>query len=223
MNNRLLPEENAANQKNANKGTVGTNRQYDQVHGNRGKQKQQGVLSKEKSHDAHVQLFKQHHEVDFAGGAHSLIYTLNFEKLKWNLSKSTEASWTVAMCDYAEEEYKKFLSLKLLYPNASLVPSKFVDMFWHEHILDTKSYLEDCNKIFGHFIHHYPYFGIYGEEDQKALQKSFSETVKLYEVHFGKYPTEDLFGEEVHKAARCEDHACHAPSSCACRSPGACK
>ena len=34
---KIKPENNQANQPNPNKGTAGTNRQYDQVHGNRGK------------------------------------------------------------------------------------------------------------------------------------------------------------------------------------------
>jgi hypothetical protein len=41
MSKKIKPQDNAANQKNANKGTDGTNRQYDQAQGNRGKQKQQ--------------------------------------------------------------------------------------------------------------------------------------------------------------------------------------
>lgn len=32
------PADNASNMRNKNEGTLGTNRQYDQVHGNRGKQ-----------------------------------------------------------------------------------------------------------------------------------------------------------------------------------------
>ncbi|MBF1311109.1 MAG: hypothetical protein HXN20_00090 [Porphyromonas sp.] len=34
----INPRDNQANQQNANKGTAGTNRQYDQAQGNRGKQ-----------------------------------------------------------------------------------------------------------------------------------------------------------------------------------------
>jgi hypothetical protein len=34
----MNPKQNTANQQNANKGVPGTNLQYDQVHGNRGKQ-----------------------------------------------------------------------------------------------------------------------------------------------------------------------------------------
>ncbi|WP_194437845.1 hypothetical protein [Vibrio fluminensis] len=38
MTKKITPANNAANQPNANKGTPGTNKQYSQVHGNRGKQ-----------------------------------------------------------------------------------------------------------------------------------------------------------------------------------------
>lgn len=153
----------------------------------------------------------------------SLVMALDFKKLKWKLTKSSEATWTEQLSDFAEIEYKKFLTLKMLYPKVSLVPSKLIDKFWHEHILDTKSYAKDCDKLFGHFIHHYPYFGIYGDEDQQALQASFEDTIALYEKHFGKYPTNELYGNKVIEASRCEDHSCHVPSTCACRTPGACK
>lgn len=152
-----------------------------------------------------------------------LAMALDFEKLKWKLTKSSEATWTEALCEFAEIEYKKFLTLKMLYPKVSLVPSKLVDKFWHEHILDTKSYAADCDKLFGRFIHHYPYFGIYGDDDQRSLQTSFERTIALYESHFGKYPTDELYSNKVIEAARCEDHACHVPSTCACRTPNACK
>jgi hypothetical protein len=42
MTKKIKPSDNSSNQKNSNKGTSGTNRQYDQVHGNRSKQKQGG-------------------------------------------------------------------------------------------------------------------------------------------------------------------------------------
>ena len=164
----------------------------------------------------------QQFKLSYTDEVSSLVNTIDFEKLKWKLTKSPEATWTQIMCDFAELEYKKFLLLKILYPKVSLVPSKLVDKFWHEHILDTKSYAKDCDILFGLFIHHYPYFGIYGDEDQQALQTAFEETIKLYEQHFGSYPTEKLFGQKD-EAARCSGHACHVPSSCRCRVPETCK
>lgn len=38
MSDKIKPEDNATNQQNANKGTIGTNKQYDQNKGNRGGQ-----------------------------------------------------------------------------------------------------------------------------------------------------------------------------------------
>lgn len=38
MTKKIAPANNQANMKNANKGTSGVNKQYAQVHGNRGKQ-----------------------------------------------------------------------------------------------------------------------------------------------------------------------------------------
>lgn len=38
MDKKIKPEDNIANMQNPNKGTSGTNKQYDQSQGNRGKQ-----------------------------------------------------------------------------------------------------------------------------------------------------------------------------------------
>ncbi len=38
MDKKIDPKDNQSNQSNANKGTAGTNKQYDQAQGNRGKQ-----------------------------------------------------------------------------------------------------------------------------------------------------------------------------------------
>jgi len=141
---------------------------------------------------------------------------LNFQRLKHKMTETTEAEMTAEQWDEGELEYRRFLSLKQWYPGVSLVPSKLVDKIWHAHILDTRAYREDCNNVFGRFIDHYPYFGIYGEDDYQALQYSFTQTITLYERHFGDYPKETT-------ASRCEGHACHVPTECACRVPETCK
>jgi len=170
-------------------------------------------------------LPKMPEDTNDSGQCDAKVADLNFEKLKWKLTKSSESTWTTTLCDFAEEEeYRKLLSLKKWYPKLVFVPSKLVDKFWHEHILDTQSYAEDCQQVFGYFIHHYPYFGIYGDKDMNNLQNAFDETVLLYEKHFGPFPTNTLFGSQSQEASRCgEDHSCHVPTSCACRTSGACK
>ncbi len=60
-----------------------------------------------------------------------------------------------------------------------------VDKFWHQHILDTRKYAEDCERIFGFFFHHFPYFGMRGAEDKANLDSCFTETNELFVQEFG--------------------------------------
>lgn len=164
------------------------------------------------------QKFQIEDSVVLATALPASVAGLNLQRLKHKYTATSEAEMSEEEWDAGEREYRCFLALKQQYPAVSLVPSKLVDKIWHAHILDTRAYREDCERIFGHFIDHYPYFGIYGEDDYKNLQESFATTVRLYEQHYGAYPKDDSA-----IASRCQDHACHAPSECACRTPGACK
>lgn len=148
---------------------------------------------------------------------HSSIENLDFTRIKHKLMTSKEDShWTFEQCEEAEREYKRFLTLVKLNSNTEIVPTKLMDKFWHLHILDTVAYQKDCFEVFGYFLHHFPYFGIYGKKDQENLSNTFELTKKLYRFHFN---------EELDKpeASRCKDHACHVESECACRVAGACK
>jgi hypothetical protein len=145
------------------------------------------------------------------------IMDLDFERLKHKLQVRDDGErWTKQMTEDGELEYRRYLTLIKLHPKMSIVPSRLMDGFWHQHILDTKAYREDCQKVFGYFVDHFPYFGIYGEQDQLDLIEAFGETKRIYKARFGC--ALDRF-----KAARCEGHACHVESSCACRVEGACK
>jgi len=46
MNKKINPGDNRSNQQNKNKGTSGTNKQYDQAQGNRGKQQNPNRIGK---------------------------------------------------------------------------------------------------------------------------------------------------------------------------------
>lgn len=150
-------------------------------------------------------------------GIHPSIDALDFSRIKHKLMVSEEGEkWTFEECEFSEREYKRFLTLIKHNPKEEIVPTKTMDRFWHQHILDTIAYHEDCLKVFGHFLHHFPYFGIYGKKDQENLSRTFKKTKSLYEKTFG----EAIEGTE---ASRCKDHSCHVESDCACRSSGACK
>jgi hypothetical protein len=57
-----------------------------------------------------------------------------------------------------ESEYRDFLVLLAENDGKTISPwSDDLDLFWHEHILDTRRYVQDCKWMFGHFIQHDPH------------------------------------------------------------------
>ncbi len=146
------------------------------------------------------------------------VENLDFSAIKRKLMDPIEGEdFSLEQLNFAEAEYRRFLALRVWYPEADLVPNRLVDEFWHSHILDTLAYVWDCETVFGQYLHHYPYMGLGSSEARRELDEAFAATKALYERHFGKYPLAEA------AAARCQGHACHSPSPCACRVPGACK
>lgn len=93
--------------------------------------------------------------------------------------------WTRQQVARAIANYKRFLYLLYLYPSSAIVPTQEIDEVWHQHILDTRKYAEDCQWLFGYFVHHYPYFGIGSEAEQDVLESAFTHTQFLFVKHFG--------------------------------------
>lgn len=91
--------------------------------------------------------------------------------------------WRTEVLDFHETRYRNFLFL-CGSTGARIIPSGGVDMFWHYHILDTLKYVEDCQKIFGFYLHHFPYFGSQGDEQEFRLE--YVRTKQLYEATFGE-------------------------------------
>jgi hypothetical protein len=121
------------------------------------------------------------------------IAALDFTLLKLKLQDPEEGEgWSAVHTGAVHAEYVKFLALTRAYPDLAIVPSGEVDKFWHYHILDTQAYAEDCQAIFGQILHHFPYFGMRGEEDAANLQDAWAETNALYRRHFGE-PAEGIW------------------------------
>ncbi len=113
------------------------------------------------------------------------IHALDLSPIKVKLMDKEEGhGWSHEYADHIEIEYKRFLTLLVKYPQASIAPSKDVDKFWHGHILDTLKYAEDCNHVFGYFLHHFPYFGMRGEEDAANLAAAAATMNRLYRQEF---------------------------------------
>lgn len=97
--------------------------------------------------------------------------------------------WSQEQLDLAEREYRRFLALHLMYPDTAVVPCSLVDTVWHAHILDTQAYAPDCERAFGFYLHHFPYFGMRSEQDAADLMDAYDLTVARYEEAFGTPPT----------------------------------
>jgi hypothetical protein len=66
--------------------------------------------------------------------------------------------WDEGKAKVLESEYRDFLILLAENDGKTISPwSDDLDLFWHEHILDTRKYAQDCKSIFGHFIQHDPH------------------------------------------------------------------
>lgn len=119
--------------------------------------------------------------------AEQAINNLNLDMVKMKLEDSKEGpGWSSEKTSQIETWYKRFLILNAKYPESSIVPSHDIDVFWHQHILDTRAYAADCERVFGSFLHHFPYLGMRGPQDAERLRHSFEETKKLFLAEFGE-------------------------------------
>lgn len=116
-----------------------------------------------------------------------VIKNLDLESMMVKAMDTDEGfGWDLNTTQFIAEEYRKYLTLCLENPNEAIVPSSMVDNFWHLHILDTQKYADDCQKVFGYFLHHFPYFGMRGAKDAQNLNKAWNATCSKYEKRFGK-------------------------------------
>lgn len=131
------------------------------------------------------------------------INELDLEPMKAKLIEEGEGhGWTLEKADAVGEAYRCFLYLNLNFPERYLVPTKDIDLFWHQHILDTQKYAEDCQRVFGKILHHFPYVGMRGEEDVAVWKDCFQKTLHLFRTEFPE-AAERLDHQD--KAALCVD------------------
>ncbi|GGC12444.1 glycine-rich domain-containing protein [Pseudoduganella buxea] len=120
------------------------------------------------------------HASDFAA-----IAELDLEPIKVKLMhEESGEGWTLEQANAVEFEYRRFLYLMKKFPNEQTAPLQDVDTFWHYHILDTLKYAADCDKVFGYFLHHFPYIGLRGEADEAAHHRVGERMKELYETTF---------------------------------------
>lgn len=116
------------------------------------------------------------------------IDALDLEPIVYRLmhAEPGEAALRLAEADCAVALYRCFLKLCVLHPGTRIVPTTQLDRVWHAHVLDTAKYRADCDHVFGHFMDHFPYAGLRGEDDRRAWRDDFAQTRRLFAEHFGE-------------------------------------
>ncbi len=106
------------------------------------------------------------------------IQSLDLEYLMKRVVKQFD--WDIFDAKEAIRKYKNFLILHLLHPCFKVVPTNIIDVVWHQHILHTQKYMEDCKQAFGEYFHHNPTDPAETEVDDSY----YIMTARLYERHF---------------------------------------
>ncbi|MYM37156.1 glycine-rich domain-containing protein-like [Duganella sp. FT50W] len=137
------------------------------------------------------------------------IAALDLEPIKVKLMHAASgAGWTLERANGVEFEYRRFLYLMKKYPFEQTAPLVDVDIFWHYHILDTIKYAADCDAVFGHFLHHFPYIGLRGEDDAAAHVRVGLRMKALYEDTFGEaYVRDAAPADTAHSGVAAADFA----------------
>ena len=141
----------------------------------------------------------------------SRVNNMNLDRIVWKIMKDPfKPDMTEDEVLFAVKQYKRFLNLKIKYPELNLVPTDDIDMIWHSHILDTEQYAKDCANLFGKFLHHNPFFGEFGNETQEEMGIMFKETSDMWLHEYGEALETPVY-------FRCDGKKCHVPSNCRCR------
>ncbi len=95
--------------------------------------------------------------------------------------------WTREYAESVEGAYRNYLTMLVKHPEdvEGIVVSKDVDEFWHAHILHTMKYTEDCEKVFGKYLHHNPHVGERTRADIEKKATQTDVTRRLYLEEFG--------------------------------------
>lgn len=95
--------------------------------------------------------------------------------------------WQPELAAICEKLYKRFLWLLVKYSDKHLVPTRDIDEFWHNHILYTQNYTNDCQALLGRYMHHSPFDEEANNvEEAQRLVDNFKLTQILYEQEFGE-------------------------------------
>ena len=119
----------------------------------------------------------------------------SLDLIRCKMNDSSELGLDVEEVEVSVEEYRRFLILKMENPGVKLSPTSLMDKAWHMHILDTRRYAQDCEVMFGRFLHHQPsYNGVESPERGGVLIRASEAMASLYSERFGHDPLDEGSG-----------------------------
>jgi hypothetical protein len=116
------------------------------------------------------------------------VQTLDLDSVKVRImDPHLGEGWTREYAESIEHAYKNYLTMLIKYPEDAedILLSKDVDEFWHTHILQTLKYTNDCDTVFGTYLHHAPHIGEITREDEERRVAQAERTLQLYRQEFG--------------------------------------
>ncbi|MBJ7319219.1 MAG: hypothetical protein JHC96_10505 [Brevundimonas sp.] len=102
------------------------------------------------------------------------ILSLDLDPIAFKLAY--DERWSLKEIDQTILEYRAMLQLIRSSDGQSLAPSRAIDTVWHHHILDTQKYIADCEALFGRYVHHFPYSGLFSEDAAEQQRARFDRT-----------------------------------------------
>jgi hypothetical protein len=119
----------------------------------------------------------------------SAVHALDLESVKIRLMDAELGEgWSREYADSIEAAYKTYLVMLAKYQEHAedIMLAKDVDEFWHTHILQTIKYADDCEQVFGAFLHHNPHVGPRTAADLQARAEMADKTRHIYAQEFGE-------------------------------------
>ena len=128
------------------------------------------------------------------------IQALDLESVKIRLMDHERGEgWTREYADSIEAAYRIYLTMLAKYQDEAenILLSEDVDEFWHTHILQTMKYADDCESVFGTYLHHQPHVGEFTSLDIEEREIQAEKTRRLYEREFGSKQDAAWAGEAI--------------------------
>ena len=115
------------------------------------------------------------------------IQALDLEPIRLRVMDTESGEgWTREYAETIERAYRTYLTMLVKHPEnvEDIIVSEDVDEFWHAHILHTMKYTEDCEKVFGAYLHHNPHVGERTQADVERKAAQAEKTRRLYRDEF---------------------------------------